>query len=357
MAAYYNDIDPFVCDWLEALIGEGLIAPGVVDRRRIEEVEPKDLDGFTQCHFFAGIGGWSLALRMAGWPDDRPVWTGSCPCQPFSSAGKRKGVEDERHVWPAFHRLIAECAPATCFGEQVASADGRLWLAGVFADLEALGYRTAGADLCAAGVGVVGRPRAQAAAGRLSRLGDWAREHGDRWLEQIATRAAADVARVGLDGPPHIRQRLYWVADATGVRCDELPRWEQNGSHGQGRMFQPQRKCTERERVGNAGEPGLEGLAGHGHRRDQPGRHGTPAGGHAAQAGAWSDCRLVECREPTRDGAARTVYRRAPVEPALFPVAHGLPGRVGLLRGAGNAIVPQVAAEFVRACLPMMPDA
>lgn len=298
MTAYYNDIDPFVCDWLEALIGEGLIAPGVVDRRRIEEVEPGDLEGFTQCHFFAGIGGWSLALRMAGLPDDRPVWTGSCPCQPFSSAGKRKGVEDERHVWPAFHRLISERRPPACFGEQVASADGRLWLAGVFADLEALGYRTAGADLCAAGVGA-----------------------------------------------PHIRQRLYWVADAellgAGAGLDR--------EQGQPRLGRdrPANDGAERERVGNAGSERLSERASHpGVQRQavEPCERQTAFG-----ANAWSDFRLVECREPTRDGGARIVYRRAPVEPALFPVAPGLPGRVGILRGAGNAIVPQVAAEFIRA--------
>lgn len=125
MTAYYNEIDPFAAAWLRNLIAADLIAPGVVDQRDIRNIKSDELEGYTQCHFFAGIGGWSLALRMAGWPDDRPVWTGSCPCQPLSSAGQRKGHADERHLWPAFFDLIAERRPATVFGEQVASKDGR----------------------------------------------------------------------------------------------------------------------------------------------------------------------------------------------------------------------------------------
>ena len=68
MTAYYNEIDPFAAQWLRNLINAGHIAPGIVDERSIEDVYPSDLRGFTQCHFFAGIGVWSHALlsrRMA----------------------------------------------------------------------------------------------------------------------------------------------------------------------------------------------------------------------------------------------------------------------------------------------------
>jgi DNA (cytosine-5)-methyltransferase 1 len=138
MAAYYNEIDPYAAQWLRNLIKAGLIAPGDVDERDIKEVRPDDLAGYTQCHFFAGIGGWSYALRLAGWPDARPVWTGSCPCQPFSVAGKRGGFADERHLWPEFRRLIAKRKPPVVFGEQVAKATD--WLRLVRSDLEALEY-------------------------------------------------------------------------------------------------------------------------------------------------------------------------------------------------------------------------
>ena len=153
MAAYYNEYDPKAAAWLRELIKQGHIADGVVDDRSIEDVRPTELAGFTQCHFFAGIGVWSYALRRAGWADDRPVWTGSCPCQPFSAAGKGAGFDDERHLWPAFHHLISQCRPDVVLGEQVASKDGLGWLDLVHADLEATGYASGAVDLCAAGVG------------------------------------------------------------------------------------------------------------------------------------------------------------------------------------------------------------
>lgn len=107
MTAYYNENDPYAAAWLRNLIAADLIAPGDVDERSIVDVRADDLAGYRQCHFFAGIGVWSYAPRLAGWPDDREVWTGSCPCQPFSTAGKRAGFADERHLWPAWYRLIA----------------------------------------------------------------------------------------------------------------------------------------------------------------------------------------------------------------------------------------------------------
>src|ERR1700676_960483 len=128
MTAYYNEIDAYAAQWLRNLIAAGLIAPGDVDERSIEDVRPDDLLGYTQCHFFARIGIWALALRNAGWPDDRPVWTGSCPCQPFSAAGKGAGFADERHLWPAWYWLISQCKPTVLFGEQVASKDADDWV-------------------------------------------------------------------------------------------------------------------------------------------------------------------------------------------------------------------------------------
>lgn len=171
MSAYYNEIDPYAAQWLRNLIAAGHIPAGDVDERSIEEVSPDDVTGYRQAHFFAGIGGWGLAARLAGLDDGAEFWTGSCPCQPFSSAGKRGGESDERHLWPEFCRLIRERRPSIIFGEQVSGKAGLGWLDGVFDDLEDGHYACAAADLPAASVGA-----------------------------------------------PHVRQRIFWVAHDPGQR-------------------------------------------------------------------------------------------------------------------------------------------
>jgi len=312
VTAYYNEIDPFAAAWLRNLIKAGAIAPGDVDERDIRDVNPDDLRGYTQCHFFAGIGVWSYALRLAGWADDRPVWTGSCPCQPFSAAGARGGVSDERHLWPHWHHLIRECRPASVFGEQVASKDGLGWLDLVSADLEGEGYAIGASDLCAAGVGA-----------------------------------------------PHIRQRLFW-------RADRLADADRAGlsQRGGNRRLQRQAVGTHQGEtdfgIGSAG--GLADANGRdasaerqqrgGAHRQQPQNGGAVRGDDCrawpdagsgverpgALGGHWRDADWLRCRDD----------RWRPVEPGTFPLADGIPARVGRLRAYGNAIVPQVAAAFIQ---------
>ena len=160
MGNYYNEIDPFAAHWLRNLIDAGHIPSGDVDTRSIVDVKAEDLKGYTQCHFFAGIGGWSYALQLASWPDTRPVWTGSCPCQPFSAAGKQLGTTDDRHLWPAWFNLIRECGPSVIFGEQVEAAINHGWLDLVQSDLEGEGYAFGAAGIPAAAVGSLhNRPR------------------------------------------------------------------------------------------------------------------------------------------------------------------------------------------------------
>lgn len=308
MTAYYNEFDKFAAAWLRALIDAGEIAPGDVDERSILEVTADDLKGYDQCHFFAGIGGWSEALHLVGWPDDRPVWTGSCPCQPLSSAGQQKGDADERHLWPAFFELIAERRPATIFGEQVANGLGREWFAGVRADLETVGYAVGAADLCSAGV-----------------------------------------------GSPNIRQRIYWMADPQNA--DRRGELQTDGTEC--RRSGPARGC----RVGDPKSQRRPGRANDSNqgRRECSSRSTSPDGGLAYADGVivqeqpptrhqpdnrenespdfWGKFDLIDCT----DGKARRV------ESGTFPLAHGIQARVGRLRGYGNAINPIVAAKFIEA--------
>lgn len=147
---YYNDVDPHACAWVRELIKAKLVPDGEVDERSIKDVKPDDLRGFVQCHFFCGILGWSLALDLAGWDRSRPVWTGSCPCQPFSKAGFGGRENDPRHLWPTFRRLIRACRPAVVFGEQVPD---EAWMEQAGNDLASDGYAVRAEIRTAAEVG------------------------------------------------------------------------------------------------------------------------------------------------------------------------------------------------------------
>lgn len=296
---YYNEIDPYAAQWLRNLISAGHIAKGDVDERSIKDVKPDDLRGYTQCHFFAGIGVWSYALRLAGWPDDRPVWTGSCPCQPFSAAGKQKGTADERHLWPVWFNLIRECRPDVVFGEQVEAAVRHGWLDLVQADLEGSGYACGAVGVPAAGVGAPHiRARLWFVAQRLGDANGIGREYGAEVNGGSGEACAA---------PEH------------GQQLGELADTEHAGSPRAGRDAQSesaeQQPCnTDREESATAARP---------------------TNGH------WRDSDWLYCR----DGKWR------PVEPGTFPLAHGAAARVGRLRAYGNAIVAQVAQVFIEAYL------
>lgn len=325
MTAYYNEIDPYAAQWLRNLIKVGHIAPGDVDERSIEDVHPADLRNYTQCHFFAGVGVWSYALRNAGWPDDRPIWTGSCPCQPFSAAGKGAGFDDERHLWPAFYHLIKECKPASVIGEQVASKDSGPWIDLVHTDMEALGYAFGAIPFPSAGVGA-----------------------------------------------PHIRDRLYWVAHANntgleGRRAMRQRAVEQFARTGGVVGGVDDAHLQHKSAAGDASRTSISGrsspLSGMGNTNSKPAKRnargacGTQdevyepdprddnGSGHAGKSsdncgptnGFWADADWLGCR----DGKWR------PVESGTFPLVNGTPSRVGRLRAFGNAINAEAAKVFI----------
>ena len=368
LTAYYNEFDPKAAAWLRELINAGHIAPGDVDERSIVDIRPADLVGYTQCHFFAGIGVWSYALRRAGWADDRPVWTGSCPCQPFSAAGKGNGFDDERHLWPHFHWLIQNCRPAVVFGEQVASKDGLGWLDLVQADLEGSGYASGAVDTCAAGFGAPHiRQRLYWVAERVSNTDEieWGwradcerlqpdgptfrRIEGDRFVEpDLSANGLVNSLRSGLEGygsgpeakvgrnrevrPVAEASELSRLAHADGIgaQCKSGDTPEASGLSET--QCQSEHHADVSERSG----------ANHDRRRDLR-SNGVSCDftRPSPTNGLWSDADWLFCR----DGKWR------PVEPGTFPLAHGAAARVGRLRGYGNAIVAPAAQAFIEAYL------
>ena len=311
LSIWYNEIDPQKAAWLRELIHQNVIAPGEVDERSIADVDAAELQSFTQCHFFAGIGVWSYALRLAGWPDARPVWTGSCPCPSFSAAGKGKGFADPRHLWPDWFRLIRESRPANLFGEQVNAAIGHGWLDLVQSDLEKADYAVGKAVLGARSVGA-----------------------------------------------PHIRQRLYFCAHLQSIGWRMVNSENEWKANREGATSANDSKSSEREdaqcngrRARSASESRQESRATLAHDRSEsnvrdwrgPGWLDPHTARSIAEAGAtrgfWADCDWWHAR----DGKYR------PIEPGIFPLAHGVANRVLKLRGYGDAIVAETAKAFIEA--------
>ena len=328
--AYYNEIDPAAVAVLNHLIGEGVIAPGIVDSRSIKEVMPDDVKGFCQVHLFAGGGLWSIAARLAGWPDDRPFWSASCPCQPFSAAGKGAGIDDPRHLWPDVYRLARSVRPLVLMGEQVAGAAGYDWFDGVRADMAREAYASRSIDFPACAVDA-----------------------------------------------PHQRNRQYWAALAydegrqcwAGLRENDAIKDGDFPANGDGDCGSIREGVT----LGDALGPGLEGLSGHGDGigGSEPDRSASPANGgergslddgdgrgfplgslshvgggkmrdaYRPNGTYWSGAQWIECH----DGKARRA------EPSIRFLVNGLPGRVDLWRIGGNAIVPQAAKEAIAALI------
>ena len=358
---YYNDNEPFVAQWLRNLIEAGLIPPGDVDERSILEVEAVDLVGYTQVHLFAGIAGWSLALQLAGWPEDRPVWTASCPCPPFSSAGKKgkkcpsceggvfvwspgrtgyavcvecshEWMADDRHLWPEVWRLVSQRRPSVVFGEQVNSPAGRDWFGVVQSSLEVVGYTAGAVDLPAASVGA-----------------------------------------------PHIRQRLFWMADSecSQRRSNRLQEFTKITNTTSDSTKQLTRSCnagrladSECDRAGRTkgkSQPVFSSTSDERVGKDyiEPGPHGTYDGmgdpdftrpfernkasettryGGSIDSTNWDDLEWLPCIDE----------KQRPTQPGLQPLAHEVPSRVGRLRAYGNAIVPQAAAKFIEVCMEVI---
>lgn len=361
---YYNEFSHKPAAALRQLIEDKLIPNGIVDDRSITEVRPDDLKGFTQCHFFAGIGGWSLALQLAGWEPDRPVWTGSCPCQPFSTAGKRKGKSDERHLWPVWFNLIRECRPSTIFGEQVAAAITHGWMDEVAHDLETEGYTFGAAVLPACSVGAphkrdrlwfVGNSEHNGLlGGRVTgsngpAISNYA-QRPDCAVKSAGTSQSRNVAftsSVGWETGGEVFRLLPELCengperDHAGRRSASCLLADDSAINGRGQSNantggRGDRICAEQRGV--SGDNGKSNVAYNDSQRCNW-KQISIRQEKKENFKTWWSGEFIECP----DGKQRLI------EPSIRLLADGFPERVGLLSAAGNAIVPQVAAAFIEA--------
>lgn len=410
--AYYNDFDEGSVAWLAELMKQGHIPPGEIDRRSILDVSVSDLRGFKQCHFFAGIGGWAYALRLAGVPVDISLWTGSPPCQPFSVAGRQKGRDDERHLAPHFVDLVRAARPGMLLGEQVASAEvfGKVakrvrgnavpppdwaWLDDLSDRLEAARYSFGASDFPSAGVGAP-HIRQRTYFGAVAH--EWL-EHASRngrieWGAEPSQRGAGigrgacglgDSDISGRDWKPGVdfaSEEGGWCRQHADPTCPPSPacgladfdsegslpgaqrgiyRGQEGSGSRNGEPERPRAACG----LENTNLPEKQRLGQHSGQSllvEETVRFGRGSMVDGFQP-EWGDSGLLLQRttdKQTRPGPTNGFWGTAdwlfcrdewfrPVEPGTFPLATGVSGRVGLLRGYGNAINPQAAAQFIQA--------
>ena len=397
---FINEWEPYPAQWIRNLIAANKLPPGEVDGRDVRAIQPAELEGYTQVHLMAGIGGWPYALQLAGWPATEPVWTASLPCQPFSTAGHGRGTDDERHLWPTVAKLIAANRPPVIFGEQVASKAGRSWWDGVSADLEAMDYSCRAVDISAAGVGAPhirqriywvavdnARHMANTNSERFHRepvlVPEWGLQSS---VSEIAGASATHSWHMA-DADRHRQYRSGWVEgsrgghESTDRSTDGRDMADAGDNERGGRSSVRETPAMDEGTQGpyqdsSSGGPGSSRIRSFNESSDgstsdswmgNTDGQGLERGGDRVDGtreravepsgmGPWGDTIWIECA----DGKARRIPNPE-TQPGLHPLADGLPGKLGRsrakkLKGYGNAIVPQVAATFIEAVMETLQD-
>lgn len=316
---YANEIDPVAC----AVLRHCGMAD-TVDERSIKLVRPDDVRPFRRAHFFAGAGLWEVACRLAGWPADLPLWSASCPCQPFSAAGKGLGTDDARHLWPDLFRLVDACRPPCIVGEQVAGKAGDAWLDGVCTDLESIGYAVRAVEVPASAVDSPQKRSRNWWVAMADSEGERRREGRPEYELWIGRDSAADA---------HVP-----MASADSRGRGGRPEDAQRGALG--------RDAVEWADGGDLADAENEFGEGPGESREGSGRRELSPRGHDSDGGPsfWADAYWLDCADGKK--------RRA--KPDLRLLVDGFPRRTDLWRLAGNAIVAPLAAEILASILDTM---
>ena len=355
---------------------------------------------------FSGIGGFSLGLEATGgfetvafcdidkysrkvlkkqWPSVKQyedikelnyerlkadgigaidIITGGYPCQPFSVAGRKKGEEDPRHLWPEYFRLIKELRPSWVIGENV-SGHIKLGLDTVLENLESEGYSTRTFSISASSVGAKHQRERVWIVANSERNGLTTTEKRGGIEKTISEKQKRENDSLNFKGASSLSLSSKNVEDSRqhGGRIEPTGNTE---STGRGSLETTEwstdtntisRSSKGEETLANSIELGLEK---HGHSEttesikrgetmadtNVEGRQGRI---HRGQNKEWESQQRYFGRNSAAHGQQEQNWWDT--EPELGRVAHGIPNRVDRLKGLGNSLVPQIPFYIAQSIL------